>query len=78
MFEDRELSEKVSSIGLTVYRMFDESLVVARKHATDDEFKEYRLAVGHVLAEVLERVMNPIWQRHPDLCPDELNQEKNL
>jgi len=37
-----------------------------------DEFHAYRRAIGGVLAEMLLKILNPIYQRHPSLKPPEL------
>lgn len=39
---------------------------------SSDEFSSYKLAAGKVLGEILLEVMNPIYEMHPDITPDEL------
>lgn len=37
---------------------------------SSDDAKKYRHAVGHVLAELLEQILEPLWNAHPSLQPE--------
>lgn len=73
MIKNKEVAEKISLLMLEFGSRIDESLVVVRQQCGDDEFNNYRKAVGKVMGEMLIGIMNPIYKEHPDLKPKELN-----
>ena len=50
------------------------SLYSVRDVETEEDYKRYRLAVGHVIAEVFERIIEPIGAQHPELTPPEMKE----
>lgn len=51
----------------------NDSMLLVRESATEQEFGDYRRAVGNVLASAFENILDPIFAEHPDLKPDQLN-----
>ena len=47
----------------------DHSVATALAECPTPEFEAYRRAVGQVLAEMWERLIEPILAAHPDLTP---------
>jgi hypothetical protein len=63
----------------TVQKMSDfmavlnESVAEAQSNCeSDEEFIEFRRAVGAVMAEIHLSLLHPLFVRHPDLVPDGL------
>lgn len=50
----------------------DKSIISVRDNCSEDEFHSYRYAVAHIMADMLLEILNPIFDEHPDLEPDEL------
>lgn len=51
----------------------NDSMLLVRESAAEEEFSRYRRAVGNVLASTFENILDPIFAEHPDLKPDQLN-----
>jgi hypothetical protein len=60
----------ISNLLLQVCEALNESVIVAREHCPTDEFRLYRRAVGAVLAEINDRLLNPLYSDHPALEPE--------
>lgn len=54
----------------------NDSMLLVRESATEEEFGDYRRAVGTVLASAFENILDPIFAEYPDIRPDQLNLEK--
>jgi hypothetical protein len=48
------------------------SVALVNENCGEAELQEYRRAVGAIMAEVLFRVVNPLYERHPSLKPEGL------
>jgi len=72
MIKNKDVAEKISLLMLEFGSRIDESLSVVKQQCGDEEFANYRKAVGKVIGEMLISVMNPIYKEHPDLKPKEL------
>ncbi|HIA1005765.1 TPA: hypothetical protein ACWO6X_004945, partial [Salmonella enterica subsp. enterica serovar Muenchen] len=35
----------------------------------ENEFKAYREAVGFIMGEMLIKIMNPLYEKHPEIKP---------
>lgn len=53
----------------------NDSMLLVRESATEDEFSDYRRAVGTVLASAFANILDPIFAEYPDLRPNRLNLE---
>lgn len=51
----------------------NDSMLLVRESATEEEFGDYRRAVGAVLASAFANILDPIFAEYPDLKPDQLN-----
>lgn len=75
--EDTEMKKKVarSIVGLVFEYggKLNDSMLLVRESAAEDEFSRYRRAVGNVLASTFENILDPIFAEHPDLRPNRLN-----
>ncbi|EKG6304773.1 hypothetical protein O3722_004532, partial [Salmonella enterica] len=47
----------------------DESVAVVQSRCDESEFKAYREAVGFTMDEILIKIMNPLYEKHPEIKP---------
>ncbi len=71
--KQRDIAEQVSNLMLEYGAKLDKSLVLVKEQCDEEEFKNYRAAVSKLLTTMLVEVMNPLYEKHPDLKPNELN-----
>ena len=50
----------------------DESVNLVLKHCSQEELIGYRQAVGKVMGYMLTDIMNPLYELHPEIKPEEL------
>lgn len=72
MISDKDTASKISQMLLECSKRMDDSIVLVKGTCSPEEFAAYRKAVGKAMGEMLLGIMNPIYQRHPDLKPKEL------
>lgn len=72
MIEQRDVAKEVSELMLDVGAKLDASVARIKERCSATEFEAYRKAVGKIMGEMLLEVMNPLYQKHPDLKPKEL------
>jgi len=53
----------------------DASVATARDSCPEPEFVEYRRAVGEVLGDMWDQLIQPILKAHPHLAPDGLRED---
>ena len=68
VISDQETAKRISELMLHVSDELNESVRMAQDNCPADEFLKYRLAVGGIMAELLE-VLNPLYSTHPELKP---------
>jgi hypothetical protein len=69
MIADKGLAREVSDRILEVNRILNEMAMLVTQRDEHGEAKSFCLAVGHVSAELLFEIANPLYQAHPDLKP---------
>lgn len=57
---------------LSIINQLEESIRKIQNNASPDELREYRHWVGYVIHEILVKILNPLYKRHPDLKPPRL------
>lgn len=67
MFSDREVATRAIEAMKRVLGDLDQMLIELQPIAPDDEYRACRRAVGYVVAEVFERLAEPITADHLDL-----------
>lgn len=72
MIEKKDVAMEVSRLMLDLGARLDASVVLVKERCSAAEFEAYREAIGKIMAGVLFDVMNPLYQKHPDLKPNEL------
>jgi hypothetical protein len=59
----------VSKINIILNQLL---INVIDESVDEDEIKFYKRAVGNIMGEMCDRLLNPIFEKHPDLIPNEL------
>ena len=72
MISDKQIASEISVRVLEVNRLLDEVISLARGKCSQEELSVLKLAVGHVLGELLVEIVNPLYQAHPALKPNGL------
>lgn len=67
MFSDRDVAVRAVEAMKQVLADLDQMLIDLKPIAPEDEYRACRLAVGYVMAEVFERLGEPITADHLDL-----------
>lgn len=74
----REHAETVDKLMREYLTKLNESLRVVMDNDSPEAFKTYRSAVAHVMSEVFDRILEPIYAEHPELMPEELKTPAEL
>lgn len=72
MFENPEVAQRVLQTFLHLNGQMDQSVAAVEKNVSPSEFKEFKKAVGCVMYEVFDKIVEPICERHPALRPPEM------
>lgn len=72
-------SQALASELVSICEKFESRLIeLLRKSElseTEDEYGKFKLAVGHVVANLGDRFLYPVYRGHPDLVPDDFKGE---
>lgn len=69
MVNDKDTAILISDLMLRFGKELDESVAVVQSRCDEDEFKVYREAVGLIMGEMLIKIMNPLYEKHPEIKP---------
>lgn len=72
MITDRYVAKQVSEGVIAISRMIDDTLIAAKEHCPEEDFRRLRDGMARVLGELLLEVLNPLYRDHPDLAPEGL------
>lgn len=70
-----ELAKKTSLLALKIGADLNQHLAEIQETCSETEFTQYQQATGKVLGEILVGFLNPIYQEHPSLKPQEMGGE---
>jgi hypothetical protein len=76
LIENPETAKYVSQILLSINDQLDESIRTVEKGTSPAEFKAYKRGVGYILCEVFDKILEPLYLRHPSLKPPEWKDDK--
>ncbi len=71
MIKDRKTAETVLKNALNVTGSLNDSIYAVMAVGSEEEVRAYKRAVGHSMAEIFDRIVEPIFAAHPDLRPPE-------
>ncbi|EEM1169402.1 hypothetical protein FVH27_22545, partial [Salmonella enterica] len=69
MVNDKDTAISISDLMLRFGKELDESVAVVQSRCDEDEFNVYREAVGFIMGEMLIKIMNPLYEKHPEIKP---------
>jgi hypothetical protein len=72
MIEKQEVAAGISQLMVEFLARLDASVAQIKNECSAAEFETYRTAVGKIMGEMVLEVMNPLYQRHPELKPKEM------
>ena len=67
-----ETAARLSELGVRVLADFNEMTREIQSSEPEDEFDRLRGAIGRVLGALYFEVLEPTWQEHPTLIPDDV------
>lgn len=72
MVKNREIAVELSNRLLKISGAIDDAIIIVQDRCPDDEFKEFRLAMGRLLDHLYVLGLEPLYEEHPDIAPPEL------
>jgi spore germination protein YaaH len=73
MIENESFAKQVSDLMLEYGAKLDASVAAMQSQLPEDEFVKYRRAIGRVMDAMLLDIMNPIYEKHPQIKPAQLD-----
>ncbi len=68
---NKEVAQSINSLMLDYFAKLNSSVKFVQENCTEDEFKEYRKAIGEIMGVMTTDVMMPIYKKYPDLEPED-------
>jgi hypothetical protein len=72
LFQNENTAKHVLEVFLNINGQMDDSIRFVENGSSPEEYKAFKLAVGYVMCEVFEKIIEPICERHPSLKPPEM------
>jgi hypothetical protein len=72
VFENLNTAKYVLQVFLGLNDQMDKSIMAVGNITSPEEMKAFQRAVGHVMFENFEKIIEPICKRHPSLKPPEM------
>lgn len=77
----KEIAKQVTVIMLDCCKKLEESIDLVANVSRDDEHEkkelmDFRSAIGKIMGHIFVDVLHPIYQRHPELEPEELKSQR--
>lgn len=69
MVNDKNTAVLISELMLRFGKELDESVAVVESHCDESEFKAYRGVVGLIMGVILIKIMNPLYEKYPEIKP---------
>jgi len=69
LFENPDAAKHVLETFLSINGQMDEAIVAIQTKSTPEEYARFKKAVGYVMYEVFDKIIEPICKRHPPLRP---------
>ena len=69
MLSNSDPARRISELMLEIFRRVDESVAVVRESCGEQEAAAYSKAVGKVAGAVVMDVLEPLYEKNPDLKP---------
>ncbi len=69
MIENDDAAKRMTLAANQACLLLDESAALARRHGTAAQAEDYCIRVGTIIYEITARLLDPIYQMHPQLKP---------
>ncbi len=73
---DSETARQVLDLAHGAGALLDRSIQKMMDNCPQEEFLEYRKAVGHIMGAIYFDILQPLYERYPDLVPPEMRPPK--
>lgn len=70
MIADANVAASLAEAAKEAYRIMDDSAALVRSRCDEAEAQQYVHAVGNVCCEIIFRIMEPLYEAHPELKPE--------
>ena len=70
MIKDLEVAREATTRAMNVGEELNEIARLIRQRCPEDEAQIYVRGIGHVLAELHDRLLAPVFRTHPELLPE--------
>ncbi|MDC0739918.1 hypothetical protein [Polyangium mundeleinium] len=67
---DKDTAKQLMARAFDCMRLVNEMTEVALSNGDEDELRVVRRAAGHTIAEMYERLIDPVLREYPDLLPE--------
>ncbi|WP_075188146.1 hypothetical protein [Teredinibacter haidensis] len=68
----KQVATEVIDLMVEFGDRLNQSVTLVQDHCSKDELDAYRRSVGKLMGNMLLDIMNPIFDEHPELKPDQL------
>jgi hypothetical protein len=72
LFENLEVAKSTLQTFLSINGEMDAAIVAVESRSSPEEYSAFKRAVGYVMFEVFEKIIEPICKQHPSLKPPEM------
>lgn len=69
---NKQISSEIIELMVEFGGRLNQSVILIQDSCPEDELVCYRSAVGKLMGNMLLDIMNPIFEEHPELKPDQL------
>ncbi|UTW46642.1 hypothetical protein KFE80_05525 [bacterium SCSIO 12696] len=68
----KEVAVEIVDLMLEFGDRLNQSVAIVKDNCSEDELASHRRAIGKLMGSMLLDIMNPIFDEHPELKPDQL------
>ena len=73
MIENPEVAREVSELMLGINDRLEQSVNIVRANCSLDEARTFGMAAGNIINLIFERILDPLYLKHPALKPSGLD-----
>ena len=70
MIQNKEAAKHIIDVLQKCAAELNESVKYVQETCSEDEFKAYRRAAGHIMGEIYDQGFEPLFKEHPELEPE--------
>ncbi len=73
MIENPDVARQVTELMLGINDRLEQSVIIVRGNCSPEEATTFGMAVGKSINLIFERILDPIYLKHPTLKPSDLD-----